>query len=367
MKEKTRNIVMICLVGILFFGLVLWSWLKPQDAFSDSERRVLNSFPKLDGESLASGDFMEDFESYAQDQFPLRDRFRSLKSMTSLYVLRQRDNNKLYLAEDQVSRMEYPMSEAMLAHSAKHINSICDTYLQEHSGKVYLSVIPDKNHFLAERNGYLALDHDQLTDYLRSRIDAEYIDVAPLLSAEDYYRTDTHWRQDRILDVAEALAGGMGVTLNGTHDEVSLDAPFYGVYYGQAALPLRPDQITYLTNDILENCIVTNYDTGKPVPAAIYDFDKLRGKDAYEFFLSGAVSLMTIENPSAETDRELILFRDSFGGSIAPLLAEGYAKITLVDTRYISHQQLSQYIEFTDQDVLFLYSTVLMNNSLALK
>ena len=367
MKNKFKQIFMICLVGILFFGLALWCWLKPQDAFSDSERRVLSSFPKLNGETLASGDFMEDFESYAQDQFPLRDRFRSLKSMSSLYVLRQRDNNKLYLAEDQVSRMEYPLSEAMLAHSAEHINSICDTYLQEHTGKVYFSVIPDKNCFLAERNGYLALDYAALTESLKTRIDAEYISIDHLLSAEDYYRTDTHWRQNQITDVAETLAERMGVTLNETYEEVSLNTPFYGVYYGQAALPLRPDQITYLTNDSLENCIVTNYDTGKPVPGEVYDFEKLNGKDAYEFFLSGAVSLMTIENPSAETDKELILFRDSFGGSLAPLLAEGYAKITLVDTRYISHKQIGEYINFTDQDVLFLYSTVLMNNSLALK
>ena len=144
MKEKFRHILMICLVGILFFSLALWCWVKPQDTFSDSERRVLKSFPKLNGETLSSGDFMENFESYAQDQFPLRDGFRSLKSVSSLYFFRQRDNNKLYLAEDHVSRMEYPMSEAMLKHSADHINSICETYLQEHKGNIYLSVIPDK-------------------------------------------------------------------------------------------------------------------------------------------------------------------------------------------------------------------------------
>ena len=367
MKEKFRHILMICLIGVLFFGLALWCWAKPQNTFSDSERRVLKSFPRLSGETLLSGDFMGNFESYAQDQFPLRDNFRSLKALSSRYVLRQRDNNKLYLAEDQVSRMEYPLSEAMLSHSAAHINSICDTYLQNHTGKVYFSVIPDKNFFLAERNGYPALDYSELTSYLRDRIDAEYIDITPLLSAEDYYRTDTHWRQEKITDVAQTLAESMGVSLDAEYTEVPLDTPFYGVYHGQSALPLRPDRITYLTNDVLEHCIVTSYDTGKPVPGAIYDFEKLNGKDAYEFFLSGAVSLMTIENPAAETDRELILFRDSFSGSLAPLLAEGYAKITLVDTRYISHQQVGDYVEFTDQDVLFLYSTILMNNSLALK
>ena len=42
-------------------------------------------------------------------------------------------------------------------------------------------------------------------------------------------------------------------------------------------------------------------------------------------------------------------------------------KITLIDTRYISPKILSQYIEFNDQDILFLYSTSIINNSYTLK
>ena len=84
-------------------------------------------------------------------------------------------------------------------------------------------------------------------------------------------------------------------------------------------------------------------------------------------FLSGSKSLLTIENPNASTDKELIVFRDSFGSSIAPLFAEGYAKITLVDIRYISPNMLGRFIEFTNQDVLFLYSTSVLNNSITIK
>ena len=91
--------------------------------------------------------------------------------------------------------------------------------------------------------------------------------------------------------------------------------------------------------------------------------EKANGKDPYEMFLSGSISLLTIENPNATTDRELIVFRDSFGSSISPLLAEGYAKITLVDIRYLRTDMLARFIEFKNQDVLFLYSTLVLNNS----
>ena len=84
-------------------------------------------------------------------------------------------------------------------------------------------------------------------------------------------------------------------------------------------------------------------------------------------FLSGSLSLITIENPNATTDKELVIFRDSFGSSIAPLLVEGYAKITLVDIRYITSDLVGRFIDFENQDVLFLYSTLVLNNSVTLK
>lgn len=59
-----------------------------------------------------------------------------------------------------------------------------------------------------------------------------------------------------------------------------------------------------------------------------------------------------------------MLFRDSFGSSIAPLFLENYSKITLVDLRYISKDVLENFIEFDKQDVLFLYSTLVLNQNI---
>ena len=158
----------------------------------------------------------------------------------------------------------------------------------------------------------------------------------------------------------------MGVALPGSrYTEWTLDRPYYGVYYGYAALPMEPDRLTYLTSGLLDACTVYNYETGKTGP--IYDLAKGAGKDPYELFLSGSVSLLTIENPNADTDRELVIFRDSFGSSLAPLLVPGYAKVTLADIRYLPSSQMGKYLTFTDQDVLFLYSAPVLNNSETLK
>ena len=88
---------------------------------------------------------------------------------------------------------------------------------------------------------------------------------------------------------------------------------------------------------------------------------------AYDLFLSGATPLTVIENPNAAAKRELVIFRDSYASSLAPLLIENYSKITMVDLRYMHSSLLPEYVDFTDADVLFLYSDRLANDSLLLK
>ena len=74
-------------------------------------------------------------------------------------------------------------------------------------------------------------------------------------------------------------------------------------------------------------------------------------------YLSGPAPVLKITNPSYEGERRLVLFGDSFSSSLAPLLAEAYSEIDLVDIRYIDPDLLGDLIEFENADVLFLYST----------
>ena len=204
--EKKRNIIYVCIVAVLFFGLSAVAWLKPADEFSETERRKLDQFPKLSTETVLNGKFTEQFEEYSLDQFPFRDVFRSIKAMTHLYLFGQKDNNDVYMAEGYVSKLDYPLSEKALEKTVKKYQSIEKKYLEGTDAKVYYSVIPDKNYFLAEKNGYLTYDYETMYDYLEENLsNMTYIDITDLLTLEDYYRTDTHWRQEKIVDVAKRL------------------------------------------------------------------------------------------------------------------------------------------------------------------
>lgn len=150
---------------------------------------------------------MSGYEDYATDQFPLREQFRTLKALMGLYVFGQKDNNGVYLADGSAAKLEYPLNEGSVAHAADRFRYLYETLMARTNAKVYLSVIPDKNYFLAEANGYPALDYQALTDALRKQTEfAAYIDLFGTLTADDYYRTDSHWRQENLLTTADTLA-----------------------------------------------------------------------------------------------------------------------------------------------------------------
>jgi len=354
------------LVAGLWALIALWAWFSPAKAVSDTERRPLAQMPEWKPETLGNGKFMEKFGAYSLDQFPLRDQFRGLKARFHTGVLGQRDNNGIYLADGYAARQEYPLNETSVTHALKRFSYLYETYLT--GSRVCMAVVPDKGYYLAESSGHLAMDYERLFAMVEAGMPwAEHVDLTDTLSIADYYRTDTHWRQERLLGTASRLCRSLGVAPPdaGGYTQTALERPFYGVYYGQAALPMAPDRMYLMESELLSRCTVYDYETGDTVQ--VYDRGKLESRDLYDVYLSGARALLTIENPDAQTDRELIVFRDSFGSALVPLLVHGYASVTLVDIRYISIDALEQFLSFRGQDVLLLYSTLVLNNSATIR
>ena len=125
-------------------------------------------------------------------------------------------------------------------------------------------------------------------------------------------------------------------------------------------LDLKADKIRILTNDTIKGLNAFDYENNKSIE--IYSTALAKSEISYDMFLGGALSVITLENPKAETNRELVIFRDSFGSSIAPLLVRDYAKVTLVDIRYIQADMLSRFPINWECDVLFLYSALVLNS-----
>lgn len=371
MKQDKHNkgwdILLTLVMGIACLGLSLACWFKPSDEISETERRQLAQFPTINKEQILSGTFMSEFEAYTLDQFPLRDSFRSVKAMANLFVLRQKDNNGYYVSGNSVAKQDYPLNHSSMERACSVFSRLYEQTMAGTDAKVYFSIIPDKNYVLAKEAGQLSYDYGELVDYMKKNLSQmSYIDVFPYLSRDDYYDTDPHWRQECITDVADALLQGMDTPKSEVEYKVeTLDAPFRGTYYGQLGLRLEPDKINYLTADFFEDCEIFDWQNNKAI--TMYDMEKAKDKDPYEMYLSGPLSLITIDNPHAKTDKELVVFRDSFTSSLAPLLTDSYKKITLLDIRYLQSAFVGGYVQFDKQDVLFLYSSAVLNHSETLK
>lgn len=356
MKDKILSISFV-----LFLSLMLiFNILIPDNKISKSERRKLEQFPKITMNNILNKSFMEDFDSYVLDQFISRDSFRQIKAEVNYKILKKLDNNKIYLYKDHILKSEYPTNTKSIENFITKINSI-GNYLTKNN-KVYYSIIPDKNYYV-ESSRYLNLDYDYIYEETKD-INYNYIELRDILSLDDYYKTDTHWKQENLCKVVNRLGEYLEFNTECNYEEKTFNK-FFGVYYGQSALNLKPDTLTYLVNKDIKNSIVYYLENDKS--NKVYIEENLNNLDSYDVFLGGASSYIEITNKLNKSRKELVIFRDSFSSSLAPLLIEHYSKITLIDIRYINSESYLEKIKFDNQDVLFLYSTLLVNNSYTFK
>lgn len=359
MKNETKNFVVtltyVCFTAF-FVAMCISAGLNPA-AQSESERRPLAQFPEnITPACLFDGSVIQKFDAFTVDQFPLRETFRGLKAKFQYQVLGLKENNGLALQDGYFAKITPEFTEGLVNGSVERLSYVYEKLV---TGKTYVCLIPDKNYYLGRDYGYPAPDYEEVAQKLQTALpDAEYVDIFDDLTLESYYRTDTHWRQEMLQPVAKQLCDALDIPLGGDYTRHTLQG-FKGVYYGQSALSPQPDDLVYLSNGILTNCTVYDYETGQTT--GIYNREKFEGKDGYDVFLGGTKALLRIDNPNAETDRELVVFRDSFGSSLIPLLVQGYKSIYVVDIRYVMPDAIPHYMDMAGKDTLFLYSALILN------
>lgn len=358
MNNKCRDVV-VSIMFILFICIFfIINIFKSDEEVSISERRKLTLMPSFTFKSMFDGSYFDEFDKYVSDQFIFRDSFRTLKAKMDISV--KGNYHNLYLEDGNLIEMEYPLNMDSVDNLISKINDIRSAYLSE--SNVYYSIIPDKNYFVNDKN--LRIDYDYLENYMYDKLYMRYIGIFDTLKLDDYYKTDSHFMIGRIDEVASRLLSGMD---NDFHKNYTIDkvSDFSGVYKARVPISSSDDEIDVIWNDDIRNSLV--YDFEKNSYITFYDMSKLKSSDKYEMYLGGSSPLVKIYNESASSDKELIMFRDSFGSSLAPLLVSSYKTITLVDTRYIDSSLLGNYIDFNNKDVLFIYNVSVINNSYSLK
>ena len=343
----------------ILLGMVTHLGTADED-FSDAERRNLKQFPVPTWQTITDHGYSDTLETYLLDQFFLREGFRGLNAISRLYVFNQHDVNHLLVHNGHVHELMHPLDEASLENALSLMGSI----KREHYGSIdtYHAYIPDKNRYL-DKGGVPVMDYGAIADaFDEPGFDSKPIDLSALLTIDHYYRTDHHWDQKTLPPIAAHILNVMkdGNVPNANYDTETYK-PFRGVYQGQLGLPLENETLGWLVNDTIRNAERVNPITGES--ETVYDTEKLHDVDPYHLFLGGYRPITELQTDNHSTDEHLVIFGDSFTNSLAPLLMEAYEKITFVDLRYISPNILDEYIEEEPDDVLFLYSTHILNDS----
>ena len=361
MNDKIKDIVVTIIFLFTVISLFLINVIKEDTDISVAERRKLATMPELTTKSLFDGTYFKKFDSYVTDQFVERDAFRKIKIDIELST--KGEYNNLYLYDDYIIEEIFPLNSNSINNLTNKINYIKDTYLNDNSN-IYYTIIHDKNYFV--NNGNLKLDYNKLQDMMKSNLtNLNYINIFDKLTLDNYYKTDTHWKEEDLFNVANTIANQMNFDITNNNNVVNTITTFKGSYAGRLSVTKDIDTIKTISNPSTLNSSVYNYETKKYTD--IYDYTKINSLDKYDIYLSGAVPIIDITNNNTSSDKELIVFRDSYGSSLIPLLIEGYKKITVIDIRYISSKILNKYIDFNDQDVLFMYSILTINNSFSIR
>lgn len=355
---KVKNIIITVLFSLIIIGMFVFNVVKEDIDISLSERRKLAQFPELTKENILSSELSNKFESYAVDQIIFREGFRNLKSFVNIKLFGQKDDNSYFEKDGAIYKIEYPLNESNVNKTTDILKNVIDKYLTK--ANIYYAIIPDKNYYL--NDDHLTIDYLKMKELVSNKLtNASYIDIWDKLNLDSYYKTDIHWRQEEIKPVADTIKLAMGNENTEIKYNKENVGKFYGTYYGQIASKVEGDEMYILTNDTINDAVVYNYETNETLGV----YNKKETNDKYDIYLSGATPIIGIKNTKVQNGKELLIFRDSFGSSLAPLLIDDYENIILIDLRYISNIILDKFVEFKDnQDVLFIYSTMLLNQNI---
>lgn len=370
------NVVFLCLTVCFCFiigvgGIV--NFIAKDRVFSESENRVLASFPKLTLSSIADGTFMKNFETYMSDQFVLRDRMISLKSYFDR-LSGMRESNGVYIADDgflieKPSKYTAKKAKAM----TKSINSFMKKY-PEITKMVAIS--PNASYIYSEKLPSGIELHSQYSELkgILNRLEGEnysFLNVTKALKnakekSDVFYRTDHHWTTRGAYAVFKAIADKWNLDRSQVkYKFLTVSSDFEGTLASKTGIHDNKDKIEICLPKNSEGSYIVSYESQDKRTTSLFEPSKLQQKNKYEVFLGGNYDKVVIDTVS-KSRATLLIIKDSYANCLIPMLTPYFAKIIVVDPRYMTESVHNIMDEYNISHVLFLYNlnTFLQDTSL---
>ncbi|MBQ9680213.1 MAG: hypothetical protein IJV48_05985 [Ruminococcus sp.] len=356
-----------CLPAIVFvlFIVVMMALfiILPKKEYSSSEKRYLQQAPAFSFQSLMSGDFGDDFEKFLSDQTAGRNFWVGLSAYYN-YCIGNNGSTGIYKCTDDYL-VNDPEDMSNLMRNVGYIEEFAE------------SCPVDTTVLIAPSTGYICSDilpavhgeyrDDEMFSEMKETLSsAAFVDIRDTFKDEYadgnqiYYKTDHHWTAYGAYTAYKALGETLGYTpLTQSDYEITSYPDFYGTTYSSSGFWMNPSDTLEIwdnpANDAVVTTAVTEGDETSEQQDMFY-YTHLEEDDKYPVYLDGNHPYTVITNQDADSDKKLLVIKDSFAHSLVPFLADHYSEIIMVDFRYYV-SPVSQLIESEGIDqVLVLYS-----------
>ncbi len=370
-KTKTHNLnsnkVLSLAFLVIVFGISILSFILPDQKFSEEENRVMTQRPDFSKETYLEGRFQSKIESYANDQFPMRNSLIKWKTASDL-TLDIMESNGVIKSKDGylIERISLP-SKAQVDADIASIKTFKDKFpdrnfyflLAPTSGNIMKNKLPSSVK-LDDQNKYMTEFFTGLEGIGVSPIDARQSLIKNVDKQQLYYRTDHHWTTSAAYLAYLDAHKTMGLTSDVAYKKLSVHRNFRGTLASKSGFTNgKNDELQIYwpkKNSDYKDSVINFVDT-KKTTNSFYAFDNLQKKDAYTIFGGWNHPYYTITTPT-ESNRHLLLVKDSYANCMIPFLTQDFREIVVVDPRYYFGDINKIMADEGITDVLFLYNAL---------
>ncbi len=358
MKTARRIITVIFFFVFLIAGFIVVVILPKDDASAQKENRNLASMPQISIESIRTGEFASDFETYLSDNVGYRSVFTGIsseyknkKGINSFGKIVESNGDlgtgttttsRLLVIDDRVMEI-YDADEA----AQQDYIDMVDFYAQKlpENIKLYAMIMPTQIDFLPFYNT-VGDSEEEAINYFYNSFDERVINIDVYDTLKEhfnnneyvYFRTDHHWTQLGAYYAYCKMGEYMGFEPMALDKFEKCEIPdFTGYLYSQAEssnLDSHKDAIDYYKNEINDidfECVTYSYIPGEEFRYRELMFDLSKGT-TYTMFLGGDQPYIEI-NTQSSNQRTLLMLKDSYSNALIPWLACSYSKIIVIDAR----------------------------------
>lgn len=365
MKQIKKWLPVILFV-VIIFGLAGRGLTAEEKTYSSTEKRELQTRPKIKVKTVKNGKFQKKYEAYLSDQFPGRDSWVQLQTTVSR-LLGKKESNGVYFGKDNYLLEHYDTEDFEEDQMQANIVALTEfVHRAEKRAEVKVMMVPTKTWVLREKLPAFAptfdeqIFYDALEEQLGAQNKNTLIPVEQILQEhadeEIYYRTDHHWTTLGAWygygAYVEATGGDPMQALE-KHDFKLVCNDFYGTTYAKVHQASQADAI-YLYEP--ETALEIIYNMGEKTTQSLFETEYLETEDAYSVFTGGNQAVLEITG-GAHNGKKLLLIKDSFANCMLPFLAEDFEKVVVVDLRQLNVGCDALMDMFAPTDVLVLYNS----------